>query len=166
MISDVLRWTPSHGRVRVGWPARTYQQQFCTDTESSLEDLPEAMDDWDEWWDRARKIRASVKLRSASWWAVWLPHFFSFCPRNSYYEVQQIRRKEWWKMNIWLSLFPELLWTISPFSSCSKSLPMAYYKGIMTFFTWARMKAKPKKSRSLSLVRGSVEEINFKNWGW
>ena len=29
-------------------------------------------------------------------------------------------------------------------------------------FTWARMKAKPKKSRSLSLVRGSVREIHFK----
>ena len=29
-------------------------------------------------------------------------------------------------------------------------------------FTWARMKVKPKKSRSLSLVRGSVREIHFK----
>ena len=29
-------------------------------------------------------------------------------------------------------------------------------------FTWARMKAKPKKSRSLSLVGGSVGEIHFK----
>ena len=29
-------------------------------------------------------------------------------------------------------------------------------------FTWARMKAKPKKSRSLSLVGRSVREINFK----
>ena len=29
-------------------------------------------------------------------------------------------------------------------------------------FTWARMKVKPKKSRSLSLVGGSVREIHFK----
>ena len=29
-------------------------------------------------------------------------------------------------------------------------------------FTWARMKAKPKKSRSLPLVGGSVREIHFK----
>ena len=29
-------------------------------------------------------------------------------------------------------------------------------------FTWARMKAKPKKSRNLSLVGGSVREIHFK----
>ena len=32
-------------------------------------------------------------------------------------------------------------------------------------FTWARMKAKPKKSRSLSLVGGSVREIHFKIGG-
>ena len=30
------------------------------------------------------------------------------------------------------------------------------------FFTWTRMKAKPKKSRSLSLVGGFVREIHFK----
>ena len=29
---------------------------------------------------------------------MWFPHFFSFWPWNSYYEVQQIRRKEWWKI--------------------------------------------------------------------
>ena len=33
------------------------------------------------------------------------------------------------------------------------------------FSTWARMKAKPKKSRSLSLVGGSVREIDFKIGG-
>ena len=32
-------------------------------------------------------------------------------------------------------------------------------------FTWARMKAKPKKSRSLSLVGRSVREIHFKIGG-
>ena len=32
-------------------------------------------------------------------------------------------------------------------------------------FTWARMKAKPKKSRSLSLVGGSVREVHFKIGG-
>ena len=29
------------------------------------------------------------------------------------------------------------------------------------FFTWARMKAKPKKSRSISLVRGTICDIHF-----
>ena len=33
-------------------------------------------------------------------------------------------------------------------------------------FTWARMKAKPKKSRSLSFVGGSVGEIHFKIGGY
>ena len=32
LISDVLQWTPSHGRVKVGRPARTYIQQLCADT--------------------------------------------------------------------------------------------------------------------------------------
>ena len=32
-------------------------------------------------------------------------------------------------------------------------------------FKWVRMKAKPKKSRSLSLFGGSVREIHFKIWG-
>ena len=40
LISDVLLWTPSHGRVSVGWPARTYIQRLCTDTGCSMEDLP------------------------------------------------------------------------------------------------------------------------------
>ena len=29
LISDVLLWTPSHGRAKAGWPARTYIQQLC-----------------------------------------------------------------------------------------------------------------------------------------
>ena len=45
LISDVLRWTPSHGRAKAGHPARTYTQQLYADTGCSPEDLPEAMDD-------------------------------------------------------------------------------------------------------------------------
>ena len=45
LISDVLRWTPSYRRSKVGRPARTYQQQLCTDTGCSLEDMPGAMND-------------------------------------------------------------------------------------------------------------------------
>ena len=48
LISDVLLWTPSQGRASVGRLARTYLQQRCTDTECSLEDMLEAMDDRDE----------------------------------------------------------------------------------------------------------------------
>ena len=49
LISDILLWTPSHGRVKAGRPAKTYIQLLCGDTVCSLEELPWAMDDRD-WW--------------------------------------------------------------------------------------------------------------------
>ena len=48
-MSAILQWTPSHEWAGVGRPARTYLQQPCTDTGCSLEDLPNVMDDRDEW---------------------------------------------------------------------------------------------------------------------
>ena len=59
LISDVLLWTPSYGRAKAGRPARTDIQQLCEDIEFSHEDLPEAMNDREEWRERARGIRAS-----------------------------------------------------------------------------------------------------------
>ena len=47
LISDVLLWTPSHGRPKAGRPARTYIEQLCVDTEYSPEDLLEAMNNRD-----------------------------------------------------------------------------------------------------------------------
>ena len=44
LISDILLWTPSHGRAQAGWLARTYIQQLFADTVCSLEELPEVMD--------------------------------------------------------------------------------------------------------------------------
>ena len=44
-ISDVLLWTPTHGRAKAGRPARTYIQQLCEDTGCTPEDLPEAIND-------------------------------------------------------------------------------------------------------------------------
>ena len=38
LISDVLLWTPTHGRSKAGRPARTYIQQLCEDTGCSPED--------------------------------------------------------------------------------------------------------------------------------
>ena len=67
LISDVLLWTPSHGRKKVGRPARTYIQQLCADTGCSLVNLPEAMDDRVEWRKRVRDIRAD----GAAWWWWW-----------------------------------------------------------------------------------------------
>ena len=39
LISDVLLWTPSHGRAKAGRPARTYILQLCADTGCSPKDL-------------------------------------------------------------------------------------------------------------------------------
>ena len=49
LISDILLWTPSHRRAKVGRPARTYIQQLCADTGCSLEDLPGVMNNRDRW---------------------------------------------------------------------------------------------------------------------
>ena len=43
VISDVLLWTPTHGRAKAWRPARTYIQQLCEDAGCCPEDLPEAM---------------------------------------------------------------------------------------------------------------------------
>ena len=39
LVRDVLLWTPSHGREKAGWPARTNIQQLCANTGCSPEDL-------------------------------------------------------------------------------------------------------------------------------
>ena len=56
-ISDILLWTPSHGRAKAGRPARTYIKQLCADTECSLEDLLEPMDDRNCWTGHCRRSR-------------------------------------------------------------------------------------------------------------
>ena len=71
LISDWLLWIPSHGRAKVGRPARTYIQQLCAGTECSPEDLP---DDREGWQERVRDIYAGgVKW----WWWWWLQPFKS-----------------------------------------------------------------------------------------
>ena len=67
LISDVLLWTPTHGRAKAGQPARTYIQQLCEDTGCCSEDLPEAMNDREKWRERVRDIRAT----STTWWWWW-----------------------------------------------------------------------------------------------
>ena len=71
LISNVLLWTPSDGRLKAGRPARTYIQQLCTDTGCSHEDLLEAIDDREGWQERVRDIHAG----SVTWWwsyLIWL----------------------------------------------------------------------------------------------
>ena len=62
-ILQILFFVPMAGR-----PARTYIQQLCEDTGCSPEDLSEAMNDREKWWERIRDIRAS----GATWWWWWL----------------------------------------------------------------------------------------------
>ena len=59
LISDVLLWTPTHGRAKAGRPARTYIQQLCEDTGCCPEDLPEAMNDREKRRERVRDICAT-----------------------------------------------------------------------------------------------------------
>ena len=63
LISDVLLWTPSHGRAKAGCPARTYLQQLCVDTGCSHEDLPKAMDDREGWRERVREKEQNMWMK-------------------------------------------------------------------------------------------------------
>ena len=67
LISDVLLWTPSYGQVKAGRAAWTYIQQPCKDTGCRPEDLPEAMNNREEWQVRVRDIRAC----GTTWWWWW-----------------------------------------------------------------------------------------------
>ena len=62
IISDVLLWTLSHGCASVGWPTRTYIQQFCEDIGCTLEDILGATDDRDKWRERVRKICVNLMM--------------------------------------------------------------------------------------------------------
>ena len=59
-----LQWTPSHGRAKAGWPARTYIQQLSADIGCTLEDLPGMMDDREGLRERVREIHAG----GVTWW--------------------------------------------------------------------------------------------------
>ena len=68
LISDILLWTPLHGRAKAGWPAITYIQQLCADTGCSLEDLPGAIDDCE---GRRERVRETHAGGSTLWWWWW-----------------------------------------------------------------------------------------------
>ena len=72
--SDVLIWTPSHGRAKARRPARTYIQQLCVDTGCSPGDLLEAMNDMEEWRERVEDTYADGTTR---WW--WWLLFIKLC---------------------------------------------------------------------------------------
>ena len=62
LIREVLLWTPTQGRAKVGRPARTHIQQLCEDTGCCPEDLPRAMNDREEWREKVRDIRATSAI--------------------------------------------------------------------------------------------------------
>ena len=64
LISDVLLWTLTYGRVKAGRPAWTYIQQLCEDIGCSPKDLPEAINDREDW-------RESVSDIGTTWWWWW-----------------------------------------------------------------------------------------------
>ena len=72
LISDVLLWTPAYGLAKTGWPARTYIQQLCEDNGCNPENLPKAMNDWEEWRERVRDIRAG----GTTWWWWWYIYIY------------------------------------------------------------------------------------------
>ena len=71
-ISDAFLWAPSHGRAKVGRPARTYIQHLSADTGCCLKDLPEAMDDRYRLIGRVTEIRTSTATWWWWWWWRWL----------------------------------------------------------------------------------------------
>ena len=71
LVSDILLWTPSHGRAKAEQPARTYIQQLYADTGCSLEDLPGPMDGKDGWQERVREICAGDVTWWWWWWCGW-----------------------------------------------------------------------------------------------
>ena len=68
LMSDILLWTPSHGRAKTERSARTYIQQLCVDTGCNPEDLPGAIDNRYMWRERVWEI--CVGSVTWLWW--WL----------------------------------------------------------------------------------------------
>ena len=100
LISDVLLWTPTHGRAKAGRPARSYIQQLCEDTGCCPEDLPRAMNNREEWRERVRDIRAT----SATWWWWWriLDTMITLCKQISLFKRLPTK---YWLINHILNIY-------------------------------------------------------------
>ena len=62
-ISDILQWTPTHGRAKARRPAQIYLQQLCEYMGCSPEDLPKVMNDREGCRERVRDIHADGTTR-------------------------------------------------------------------------------------------------------
>ena len=74
VIRDILLCNPSYGLAKAGRPARTHIQHLCEYTGCSPKDLPEAMDDREEWRERVRDICAS----GTTWWWWWYVYIYIY----------------------------------------------------------------------------------------
>ena len=90
LISDVLLWTPTHGREKAGRPAQTYIQQLCEDAGCCPEDLPEAMNDRERWRERVRDICAT----SMTWWWWWCMYVCMYVYIYIKREVERVRERQ------------------------------------------------------------------------
>ena len=100
LISDVLLWTPTHGRAKAGRPARTYIQQLCEDTGCCPEDLPEEINDREKWRETVRNLRATSTTWWWWWWYDYLFHSWKLindinfckinCNRSLYTQIRKI----------------------------------------------------------------------------
>ena len=59
LASDVLLWKPTHGRQEPGRPRRTFIDQLADDTGCKAQELPNAMNNREEWRKRVMLSRAS-----------------------------------------------------------------------------------------------------------
>ena len=62
LASDLLLWSPNHGKRRVGHPAINYIDQLCRDTECLPNNLSALLQDQDGWLDRLMNAWASLTL--------------------------------------------------------------------------------------------------------
>ena len=83
LISDVLLWNPTYGRAKAGRPARTYIHQLCEDTRCSPEDLPEAMNDREQWRERVRDILDGGTI----WWYIYIYIYISVYGQSKYISI-------------------------------------------------------------------------------
>ena len=117
LISDVLLWTPTYGCARVGRPARTYLQQLCEDTGCNPEDLPEAMNDREKWWERVRDIRAGGA--TWWWWLIWKKGWLPTISKNPASHTFSSTRKE--RVRV-------IIIKVFLFFNCWKHPPSYYYQ--------------------------------------
>ena len=63
VVSDLILWTPKHGKEKFGRPSKTYTKQLTENTDCQLKDLPKAMDNREYWRARVNMVRSIRPIR-------------------------------------------------------------------------------------------------------